>query len=90
MKSVKEANGTLLDNSMIVYGSGISDANRHWHHDLPIVMAGKGGGTIKTGRHLVYGKETPLNDLFLSMLDRVGAKIDSIGDSSGRLRGLEG
>lgn len=90
LKSVKEADGTLLDNSMIVYGSGLSDGNRHWHHDLPIVMAGKGSGTIKTGRHLVYQKDTPLNDLFLSMLDRVGAKVTAIGDSKGRLRGLEG
>ncbi|GAB4152770.1 MAG: DUF1552 domain-containing protein [Planctomycetaceae bacterium] len=90
LKSVKEADSTLLDNSMIVYGSGLSDGNRHWHHDLPIVMAGRGGNTIQTGRHLVYEKETPLNNLFLSMLDRVGAGIKSIGDSKGRLKGLEG
>ncbi|MCH8829349.1 MAG: DUF1552 domain-containing protein, partial [Planctomycetes bacterium] len=77
MKAVKEGDRTLLDNSMIVYGSGLSDANRHWHHDLPIVMAGRGGNTIKTGRHLKFDSETPLNDLFLSMLDRVGARVKS-------------
>ena len=90
LKGVKEADRTLLDNCMIMYGSGLSDGNRHWHHDLPIVLAGKGGNTIQGGRHLIYRKDTPLNDLFLSMLDRVGAKYESIGDSRGRLRGLEG
>lgn len=90
LKSVREGDRTLLDNCMIVYGSGLSDGNRHWHHDLPIVLVGKGGNTIKTGRHLVYPQETPLNDLFLSLLDRVGARYDSIGDSKGRLRGLAG
>ena len=90
MKSVKEADGTLLDHSMIVYGSGLSDGNRHWHHDLPIVMAGRGGNTIETGRHIVFPKETPLNDLFLSMLDRMNAKVVSIGDSKGRLKSLKG
>ncbi|MFQ5731031.1 MAG: DUF1552 domain-containing protein [Planctomycetaceae bacterium] len=90
LKSVKEGDRTLLDNCMIVYGSGLSSGNRHTHYDLPIVMAGRGGNTIKTGRHLVFPKNTPMNDLFLSMLDRVGAKYDSIGDSKGRLKGLEG
>ena len=90
LKAVKEAEGTLLDNSMVMYGSGLSDANRHDHHDLPILLAGKGGGTIETGRHVKLGGETPLNNLFLSMLDRVGAKVESFGDSTGRLTGLEG
>jgi Protein of unknown function (DUF1552) len=90
LKSVKEGSGTLLDNCAIVYGSGLSDGNRHSHYDLPIILAGKGGNTIKTGRHVVYDKWTPLNNLFLSLLDRVGAKYESIGDSKGRLRGIEG
>ncbi len=90
LKAIKEGNGTLLDNCMIVYGSGLGDGNRHAHHDLPIVLAGGGGNTMKTGRHLTYRRDTPLNDLFLSMLDRVGAKYEAIGDSKGRLRGLEG
>lgn len=90
LKSVQEGEGTLLDNSMIMYGSGLSDGNQHWHHDLPIVLAGQGGGTIKTGRHIKFDEETPLNNLFLSMLDRMDAKIASLGDSSGRLSGLEG
>ncbi len=90
LNGISEGNGTLLDNSMIVYGSAIADGNRHSHHDLPILLAGKGGGTIASGRHLVYPKETPLNNLFLSMLDRMDAKVDSLGDSTGRLKGLEG
>lgn len=89
LQSIKEGNGTLLDNCMIVYGSGISDGNRHNHDDLPVLLAGKGGGTLKTGRHLRYPKETPLMNLYLCMLDRMGVHVDSFGDSKGRLKGLE-
>jgi len=88
MKSIPEGDGTLLDNCMILYGSGISDANRHHHHDLPIVVAGKGSGTIKTGRHLEFEKETPMANLYLSMLDRVGCPVEKFGDSTGRLSNL--
>jgi hypothetical protein len=90
LQSVKEGDGTLLDNSMILYGSGLGDGNKHSHHDLPILLAGRGGGTIQTGRHVKFKNETPLCDLFLSLLDRVGANVKSLGDSSGRLKGLEG
>jgi hypothetical protein len=90
LKGVKEGDGTLLDNSMIVYGSGIGDGNRHNHDNLPVLFAGKGGGTVKTGRHLRFTKQEPLTNLFLSMLDRAGAKAESFGDSTGRLSGLEG
>lgn len=85
LKSIKEGSGTLLDHSMVLYGSAISDGNRHWHHDLPIVLAGKGSGSLKTGRHVQYKKDTPLNNLFLSMLDRMQVKADNFGDSTGRL-----
>jgi hypothetical protein len=90
LKNVKEGDATLLDNVMIVYGSGIGDGNRHNHDDLPVLFAGRGGGTIKTGRHVTYPNNTPLNNLYLSMLDRVGAPTDSLGDSKGRLAKLEG
>jgi hypothetical protein len=90
LRAVKEGDGTLLDKSMIMYGSGLGDGNAHSHDDLPILLAGRAGGTIATGRHIKLEKETPLNNLFLSMLDRVGAKVEKIGDSSGRLTGLEG
>jgi hypothetical protein len=85
MKSIKEADGTLLDNSMIVYGAGISDGDAHNHDNLPILLAGTGAGTIKTGRHIKYKNGTPMTNLFLAMLDRVGVHPDAIGDSTGRL-----
>ena len=88
MKSVKEGDGTLLDHSMLLYGSAISDANRHSHHDLPIVIAGGGSGTLKTGRHVKFEKETPMNNLFLSMLDRMNSGVEAFGDSTGRLEQL--
>jgi hypothetical protein len=88
MDSIKELDGTLLDNSMIVYGAGISDGNKHNHDDLPILMAGRGGGRLKTGQHMVYPNHTPMNNLFLSMLDRVGVKVEKLGDSTGKLQGL--
>ena len=88
LKSVEEAESNLLDRSMIVCGSGLSDGNRHQHHNLPIVMAGKGNGTVRTGRHLMYKDEVPMNNLFLSMLDRMGVHTEELGDSTGRLEHL--
>src|SRR3954470_4477702 len=88
LKSVREGEGTLLDNCMIVYGSGIGDGNRHNHDELPVLFAGKGGGTIQTGRHIRYPKNTPMTNLYLSMLERVGAPAQRIGDSSGPLNNL--
>ena len=87
LKSIKEGNSTLLDNCMVLYGSAISDADRHAHHDLPIILAGRGGGAIETGRHLQYEKDTPLNNLFLSMVHTMGARsVEGIGDSKGPLK----
>ncbi|WP_164104187.1 DUF1552 domain-containing protein [Candidatus Laterigemmans baculatus] len=89
MDSVKEADGrSLLDNSIVLYGSGLGDGNRHTHHDLPIILAGSGGGQLQTGRHLKLKDETPMANLFLSMLDLLGTPAESIGDSTGRLPGL--
>jgi hypothetical protein len=89
MKAIPEGEGTLLDNSMLVYGCAISDGNRHRHDDLPILVAGRGGGTITTGRHLRLDDEVPMNNLFVSMLDRVGVEIEGFGDSDGRLNELQ-
>lgn len=89
LRSMKEGDSTLLDQVMIVYGSGISDGDRHNHDDLPILVAGRGGGTIRTGRHIQYNA-LPLNNLYLSMLDRMGVKVDRHGDSTGRLAMLDG
>ena len=88
LKSIKEGDGTLLDNCMIAYGSGNSDGNAHNHDDLPILLAGRGGGTLHPGRHLRYEKETPLTNLWLAMLDRVGVKAERVGDSTGRLENI--
>lgn len=88
LKSIKEGEGTLLDHCAIVYGSGIGDGNRHNHDDLPIILAGKAGGTIKAGQHLRFPRETPLMNLYLSLLDRVDIRLDAFGDSTGRLTGL--
>jgi hypothetical protein len=88
LKSIPEGEGTLLDNCMIAYGSGNGDGNRHTHHDLPILLAGRGGGSLKTGRHIRYPKETPLNNLWLAMLDRMGTRVEKLGDSTGLLEGL--
>jgi hypothetical protein len=90
LKDAAEGDKTLLDNCMIVYGSGIGDGNRHNHDELPILLAGRGKGTIKAGRHVRYRRETPLNNLYLAMLDRIGAEVDGFGDSTGPLTGLEG
>jgi len=88
LKSIPEGDGSLLDNCMIVYGSGICDGNRHNNENLPILFAGGGGGRIKTGRHLEFREETPVCNLFNSMLDTAGAKVDLFGDSTGRLSQL--
>jgi hypothetical protein len=88
MRSIKEVDGSLLDNSMIVYGAGISDGDRHNHNDLPILLAGRGAGTLKPGYHHKFPDGTPMNNLFLTMLDRMKVPIDKLGDSTGKLQGL--
>lgn len=85
LESMREGEESVLDRSMIVYGSGIGDGNRHNHDDLPVLLAGKAGGTIKTSRHLKINQSTPLNNLYLSMLDRIGTSPDRLGDSTGHL-----
>ena len=85
LKSIKEGDGTLLDNCSIVYGSGISDGNRHNHNELPIILAGKGGSNLGVGRHLRYERDTPMTNLYLSLLDNMGVHAERLGDSTGRL-----
>ena len=85
MSQVQEGESTLLDNVLICYGSGISDSNKHNHDNLPVLVAGGGGGAVRGGRHIVYGKKTPICNLYLEMLSRVGVKLPSFGDSTGRL-----
>jgi hypothetical protein len=89
LKASPENDGSLLDNSMIVYGAGLADGNAHTHHDLPTLIAGRGGNVIKTGRRVVYRRETPMCNLFLTMMDRMGARMDHFGDATGHLTGLD-
>jgi hypothetical protein len=72
---------------MILYGSGLSDGNRHTHEDLPLMIVGQGGG-FRTGQHIVYPKDTPMTNMFLTMLDRMGVQAEKIGDSTGRIEHL--
>ena len=83
---MKEADGTsVLDNAMILYGCAIGDGNRHNHDDLPVVLAGGGGGLLRPGRHLEARRGTPMTNLYVSLLDRLGVKAERVGDSTGRL-----
>ena len=88
LKGIKEGEGTLLDNCMIAYGSGIADGNAHAHHDLPMLLAGRGGGTLAGGRHVRFPKDTPMTNFYLSLLDRMDTPIERLGDSTGKLAGL--
>ncbi|MDB4331558.1 DUF1552 domain-containing protein, partial [bacterium] len=78
----------LLDQSMICYGSAISDGDRHNNENLPVLLAGSGGGTVDSGRHVNVTPETPMCNLFLSMLQRFETPVDFIGDSTGDLENL--
>ena len=89
LQETPDGDGTLLDHSLIVFGSSLSESNIHTHDDLPIVLAGNANGQVNGNRHLVYPKETPLNNLFLNMFDAADVPtIASFGDSTGRLSGL--
>jgi hypothetical protein len=89
LKSIKEGDSSLLDNCMIVYGAGLNDGNRHNHEDLPTILVGKAGGAVKPGFRRVYRKETPMANLFLTMMDTMGVPVEHFGDSTGRINGLE-
>jgi len=88
LDSIPEGDGTLLDHSIVVYGSGLADGNRHTHHDLPVLIAGRAGGLLHPGRHLRYEMETPMANLYMTLLDRLGVEPETIGDANGRLEHL--
>lgn len=88
LKVTKEGDGTLLDHSLYLYGSGIGNPNIHDHTNLPILVAGGAAGGMKGGRHIKYAKPTPLANLHLTLLDKVGVHLDSFADSNGKLDGL--
>jgi hypothetical protein len=85
MAATPDGDGTLLDQSLLMYGGGMGDGNLHRHSDLPCVLLGKLGGRVKTGQHVAYPAGTPMANLLLTVLDKVGVHVDAIGDSTGRL-----
>jgi hypothetical protein len=87
MKATPDGDGSLLDHSIIVYGSGLADGDRHTHDDLPVLLLGGGGG-FSAGQHIVYAKDTPMTNLYLTLADRMGVRPESIGDSTGRVEHL--
>lgn len=89
LKATKEGDANLLDNSIIVYGTGLADGNGHVHEDLPTLVAGRAGGAFKPGRRIVYQRETPMTNLFVTIMDRLGLPVEQFGDSTGPLDGLD-
>ena len=85
LHATPDGDGSLLDHSLVLYGSGMGDGNLHRHADLPCLMLGKLGGTLKTGQHVAYPDGTPMTNLLLTLLDKVGARVDKLGDSTGLL-----
>jgi hypothetical protein len=85
MKSTPDGDGSLLDHAMLIYGTGMGDCNAHDPRSIPLVLAGGGAGALKGGRHIRYPKETPLANLHLTLLDKLGVRLDRIGDSTDRL-----
>ena len=85
LKSTREGNGTLLDHSLYLYGSGMGNPNVHDHVNLPILVAGGGAGKMKGGRHIKYAQPAPLANLHLTLLDKVGVRLDSFADSRGKV-----
>jgi hypothetical protein len=86
LAATPEGDGSLLDHSLLVYGSGMGDGNLHRHTDLPCLLLGRLGGTIRTGQHMRYQNDTPMTNLLLTVLDKVGVHLDAFGDSTGRLQ----
>jgi hypothetical protein len=88
LKATPDGDGTLLDQSLVLYGSGISEGNKHLHSNLPLVLAGRGGGTLSPGRHVRFPDPTPAANLFLALLHKIGVRADSFADSTGAVTGL--
>jgi hypothetical protein len=83
LQTTQDGDGTLLDNSLIVYGGGMGNGNLHRHFDLPCILAGKLGGQFKTGNHFAYPDNTPMSNLLVTILDKAGVNVEKIGDSKG-------
>jgi len=85
MKATPDGDGSLLDSSLIVYASALSDGNEHLVQNLPVLLFGDGAGQFKPGRHLRFGKDAPMSNLYLTLLDHFGIDVDNFGDSTGKL-----
>jgi hypothetical protein len=85
LKSTPDGAGTLLDHSVVLYGSGMGNPNVHDHVNLPIIVAGGGAGRMKGGRHITYAEPTPLANLHLTLLEKVGVRLDRFADSQGTI-----
>ena len=85
LKSTPDGDGSLLDHSMILYGSSMSDGNQHNHYPLPVLVAGGAFGTFKGGRHIRTADRTPMSNLLLTMLNKLGIQREGFGDSTGVL-----
>ena len=85
---LKEGDGNVLQNSMILFGAGMRDGNAHNPHNLPLVVAGRGGGSLATGRHLTYDRDTPMANLHVGLMNRMGVPTERFADSTGELKGL--
>jgi hypothetical protein len=89
LRNTPDGDGTLLDHSLVLYGSNMGNSNQHLHYDVPHVLAGKASGRLQGGRHLAFASKTvPTGNLLVSILDMFGVREDVIGDSTGRLTGL--
>ena len=89
LNETPDGDGSLLDHSLICFGSSLSESNQHTHDQLPIILAGLGSGQVKGGRHIVEKPETPLNNLFLNMFDYAAVpNVEQFGDSTGRLTSI--
>ena len=90
LQKTPDGDGSLLDNLILLYGGGISNSDRHTHGPLPTLLVGGGAGTLKGGRHLIYPEHTPLTNLQLSLLDKLGVRTEKLGDSTGEFKDLSG
>jgi hypothetical protein len=85
LRAARDGDGSLLDRCLLVYGAGIADSNRHTHERLPVLVVGRGNGSLRTGRHVDLGRDTPLTNLHLALLDRLQVRPGRLGDSTGLL-----
>jgi hypothetical protein len=86
LQNTPDGDGSVLDHSLILYGGGIGNGNLHEHSNLPLLMAGKLGGQVQPGRHIVYPENTPMSNLLLTILDKAGVPTEKLGDSTGPIK----